>query len=233
MLIQDRLYHILYKTECTPTKEFYYGIHSTNNLKDGYIGSGKKLLRKIKKYGKGAFSCSIISCYKTRKEAALAEQALVTKELLKDPLCLNLQTGGFVNLFFSAETLAKMKKTPEQRRKISERRKGKATFVTPEQRKAHSLKVSGDKNGMSGVKRPIEWCQDQSARQKALFAKGDHPFVNSRGDATGRAWYHNPITKESLMLLTDNPPPGFVRGRGPTGNNLGKPHIRKLKRTIK
>lgn len=35
-------YHYLYKTTNLITNEFYIGVHSTYDLKDGYLGSGKK-----------------------------------------------------------------------------------------------------------------------------------------------------------------------------------------------
>lgn len=44
--------YIIYKTTCLVNNMKYIGWHSTNNLNDGYLGSGKYLLRAIDKYGK-------------------------------------------------------------------------------------------------------------------------------------------------------------------------------------
>ena len=36
-------YHYIYKTTCNVTGKYYIGMHSTSNLNDGYIGSGRRL----------------------------------------------------------------------------------------------------------------------------------------------------------------------------------------------
>jgi hypothetical protein len=45
-------YHYIYKTTCTITGKYYVGMHSSSNLEDGYIGSGKKLWNSVRKHGR-------------------------------------------------------------------------------------------------------------------------------------------------------------------------------------
>ena len=47
-------YHYFYITKNKENGKLYAGIHSTNDLNDGYIGSGKLLLRAIQKYKKSS-----------------------------------------------------------------------------------------------------------------------------------------------------------------------------------
>lgn len=88
------MYHYLYKICNNITGEFYYGVHSTENLNDGYFGSGIELKRNIKKYGRDNFSMHILEYKETRDEVLMLEQTIVNPTLLKDPLCLNLSIGG-------------------------------------------------------------------------------------------------------------------------------------------
>lgn len=53
-------YNFVYKTTCLVNNKIYVGRHSTNNLDDGYLGSGKALLLSVKKYGKKNFNREIL-----------------------------------------------------------------------------------------------------------------------------------------------------------------------------
>lgn len=90
----DGKYYLLYKIVNIKTNQFYIGIHTTNNLSDGYSGSGKALQRSIELLGKHHFKKIIIGSYSTKEEMILAEAKFVTMEQVNDPNCYNLTIGG-------------------------------------------------------------------------------------------------------------------------------------------
>lgn len=69
-------------------------MHSTNNLDDGYVGSGKRLWRSINKHGKENHKTEILEYLSDRKSLRKREEEIVNKELLNEVLCMNLTTGG-------------------------------------------------------------------------------------------------------------------------------------------
>jgi hypothetical protein len=69
-------------------------MHTTNDLNDGYVGSGKQLWYSIKKYGKENFKCEILEMLPDRSSLKKRKKELVNEELLKDNLCMNLVYGG-------------------------------------------------------------------------------------------------------------------------------------------
>jgi len=69
-------------------------MHSTSNLEDGYIGSGKQLWLSINKHGKTNHSKEILEFLENRQELKIREVQLVNSDLLNDPLCMNLMQGG-------------------------------------------------------------------------------------------------------------------------------------------
>ena len=69
-------------------------MHSTSNLKDGYLGSGKRLRYSIRKYGESNFKLEILEFFSTREELVKRERELVNEDLIKDFNCLNLKPGG-------------------------------------------------------------------------------------------------------------------------------------------
>ena len=87
-------HHYIYKTTCNVTGRFYVGMHSTSNLEDGYLGSGKRLRSSIRKYGIENHSKEILEFLPDRSSLKEREKNLVNEDLLHDPLCMNLQPGG-------------------------------------------------------------------------------------------------------------------------------------------
>lgn len=86
--------HIIYKTTNSLNNRFYFGMHSTMNIDDGYLGSGRRIKAEVKKYGKENFVKEILEYLPTREALCERETEIVCETLLMDPLCLNLKLGG-------------------------------------------------------------------------------------------------------------------------------------------
>ena len=91
---KQHTHHYIYKTTCNVTGKYYIGMHSTSNLEDGYIGSGQRLWKSIKKHGRENHSTEILEWLPDRSSLKLREKEIVNEELLTDPMCMNLQLGG-------------------------------------------------------------------------------------------------------------------------------------------
>lgn len=91
---RQKKYHYIYRTTCQITGKFYVGMHSTDNLEDGYLGSGKILGYSRKKHGDENHKKDIIEMCPTREALKLREKEIVNEQLLADPLNINLKYGG-------------------------------------------------------------------------------------------------------------------------------------------
>lgn len=89
----NRKYHYIYKITRDDGR-YYIGMHSTDNLDDGYFGSGKRITRSIKKHGKERHTKEILEFLPTRKDLKLREKQLISEEIRADPLCMNIAPGG-------------------------------------------------------------------------------------------------------------------------------------------
>lgn len=87
-------HNLVYKTVNLVNSKFYIGKHSTDNLDDGYLGSGLLLSAAIKKYGKENFEREILHDLPTSCEAEDIEKELITEELLSNENCYNIALGG-------------------------------------------------------------------------------------------------------------------------------------------
>ena len=154
---KEKKFHFIYKTTNNLSGRYYYGLHSTDNLEDGYLGSGRRLRYSLNKYGKENHIREILEFCKTRKELKSREEEIVNLQEIAKKDCMNLMIGGHMGNVNTRteETRKKMSASKkghtvseETRKKISESSKGK--IISEETRKKMSKAHSGLKNGMFG-----------------------------------------------------------------------------------
>lgn len=122
-------YHYTYKTTNLVNGKMYIGVHSTNDLRDGYKGSGSFLFKAIKKYGSKNFQVDILKFHKTQDEAYLEELSLVNEDWVKRKDTYNITIGGgkppVQNRHGKDHPLYKIPHTAEHRLKNSIANKGR------------------------------------------------------------------------------------------------------------
>jgi len=87
-------YFFTYKTTNRINGKIYYGKHETHNLEDGYLGSGVRFSRAVKKYGAENFTREVLSFYPDRESMVAAEKALITEDVVKSKNTYNDALGG-------------------------------------------------------------------------------------------------------------------------------------------
>jgi hypothetical protein len=92
------MFHTTYLIINEKTGEYYIGKHSTNNLDDGYMGSGSwpnQMVKEgieLKKYYIGVD-------YKTSEDSYTAEKEILGDKWKTDKLCKNMKPGGETSFF--------------------------------------------------------------------------------------------------------------------------------------
>lgn len=112
-------YNYVYKITNLVNNKIYIGKHSTDDLEDGYMGSGVRLHQAYKKYGLENFNKEVIDYYTTEVELNQGEIYWIAKFNSTDP------TVGY-NLTYGGDGLTA---TEEIRRKLSEAKKGKQIWL--------------------------------------------------------------------------------------------------------
>jgi len=89
------MYYYFYKTTNLLNSKVYYGVHKTENLDDGYIGSGKLIRKSIKKYGLDNFKKDILYWFDSEEEMFEYEKQFITEDIIKDSTNYNIALGGY------------------------------------------------------------------------------------------------------------------------------------------
>ncbi len=199
MARKEKKYNYIYKITCLKNERYYIGMHSTENLDDGYLGGGKRIKNSIKRYGKENHSKEILEFAESRKQLAERERQIVNEELLEDPKCLNLCTGG---------TYYDRGWKPEDREKAG--KKIKELSKDPEWLKNFSNAIS---NGLKGKK--LDWFRGKKHSDESKRNIGEKNSISQKGNKNsqfGTRWITNG-TENKKILSYENPPEGWFFGR--------------------
>lgn len=94
MARKEHKFHYIYRITNTKNGNYYIGMHSTNNLEDGYMGGGKRIRNSIRRHGLESHTKEILEFLDDRESLKKREEEIVNESLLQDKKCLNLQLGG-------------------------------------------------------------------------------------------------------------------------------------------
>lgn len=87
--------YIIYKTTNTINGKFYIGLHETDNIDDGYLGSGILLKQSIEKHGKENFKKDILYIFDNKQDMIDKEKEIVNEDFVKRSDVYNMSKGGY------------------------------------------------------------------------------------------------------------------------------------------
>jgi len=167
----------------------YVGDHSTNNLNDNYLGSGRPAFNNaIKKYGKENFRKKILEFFNTKKEAFDAQEKyikLYKSHVSQNGYNISRKGGHGVKDCISEETKKKLSIasknwhsivgfSEETKLQLSKSLKGKnvGKIRTEKQKRKYSEISSGVNNSMFGKKHTKESKEKMSKSAKLRKSNG-------------------------------------------------------------
>lgn len=228
------MYYFIYQTTNLINNKKYIGQHQTENINDGYLGSGVLLQKAIKKYGKENFSREILCFANNKDELDSLEIAYIAAANAKESnQYYNLNDGGMGQRGFimSDEQRAVISQkakeryasgfdkskifTAERSRKISETRKknyAEGKYTIPD--------ISGERNpmyGKTGELNPrfgVKLTQDERDYLRKIAVES---FRNGRvPPMLGKKWDESARMKMSQShkgLVEGSNNPNFGKGR--------------------
>lgn len=126
-------YYTIYKITNSINGKYYIGKHITENLNDGYMGSGKYIKSAVAKHGKDNFVKEILILCENEEDMNNKERELIDHT---DSLSYNLTVGGIGGWdYVNSNGLSN---TPENKKRKSDTMK---IYWDEEKRKSHSDKM--------------------------------------------------------------------------------------------
>jgi hypothetical protein len=212
------MFHYLYKTTNLVTNKIYIGAHSTNDINDGYMGSGIQLKHAIKKYGIENFSIEILEYFDSREAVFQKEFEIVTEEFIKDENNYNMCPGGLGSTIKTQKWKNQVSKKLQGRVFTEEHSKKKSLAQTGKKNhrfgksNPNNPKLFGQDNGMFGKRHSEETKKLMSQNRKLSQINYTPELKESLSKACkGKLWYNNGLINKRFK--EGGQPNGYIKGR--------------------
>jgi len=236
----SRKYNYLYKITNKINGKIYIGVHRTDNIDDGYMGSGLLIKRSKEKYGIENFDKKILEYFDTYRKALNREREIVTPEFIEESTNYNIREGGYGNCKWSSKFIStlsesakqkwknkeyrkmmeeKVYSNPERNKKISEGRSRWAK-ENPEANKRLMDKINHNPNKIRKMAETHTGMKRSDSAKKNISKGISDYYKNSKDGGASRSgkgciYIHNPKTGEAKRINKDKEIPyGWKRGTG-------------------
>lgn len=207
------MYYVIYKITNRVNGKIYIGCHITNNLNDGYMGSGKNIKQAIEKYGTENFEKEYILFCDDRKEMYEKESEIVNEKFVLNENTYNISVGGkggstsntnfFRGKTFSSETKEKrshIMSSIMQNMSQKERKRINNKIKNTQQENNHDHKT---------FKNRIH--TDDTKNKMRESHKGKHD--GNKNSQYGTMWITNGVDNKKIKKNVDTIPDGWYKGR--------------------
>ncbi len=207
-------FYTVYKITNLINQKEYIGFHSTDDLKDGYLGSGKIIKRAIEKYKPENFIKEYIEIFDNKDDAEKLEAELVNEKYVRREDTYNISLGGNVCILFGVDNGFYGKHHTENTKKIIS---GKNTGKKHTEEALKKISSAGIKNWGNDEFRkkmekrtPRQFTEEQKIKHSEVLSgrkfTEDHcknisesklDFYNNLTDEEYEEWYNSTFTEES------------------------------------
>ena len=201
-------YHFIYKTTNLLSGRYYIGMHSTDDLNDGYLGSGTLLRRALNKYGKENFKIEFLEFVNSREELAAREKEIVSLQEIAKKECMNLKVGGEGGYSSDKHVENRQRARAEGHRKYFDSIKN-----DPDLYKEHGQKISRKKKGQKGTFKGKHH-SEETKKKMSISKKSSTKGINN--SQYGTCWITNEVESKKIYK-GDLIPEGWRLGRKITG----------------
>ena len=117
------MFYTVYQITNTMSGKIYVGMHQTEDLEDGYLGSGQIIRRAISKHGRGNFKKDILFVFDNPEAMRAKELEIVTEEFVARDDTYNLNVGGHGGWYWANKVYTVEQREQSLQRAHSERKR--------------------------------------------------------------------------------------------------------------
>jgi len=217
------MFYYLYEVKNNLNGKIYVGVHKTNDLNDGYMGSGKYIRSVITKHGISSFTKVILETFENAEAMYAREKEIVTDEFLLRDDVYNLRRGGFGGF----DQINKKLTSSDFSRRGKVGRKKQLMFAdaptwgnNPNFNEMHNKGIITRKN--RGDNFTKEACKSAASiasieKRKKTYKETCHQH-GEKNSQYGSMWITNGLENKKIKK-TDSLPRGFRKGRSSKKQN--------------